>query len=211
MKRGYRNGVFVVAYRKDNDKLLYLLLKRHKIGETIEGNLIDDSLNGYELKITGSSDKAGFPGFEEQTGTTLRRALFRKGDKGLRDRRKGIRLRKTVRGNEISEDTVQININVLKEGSSKFETLLPKKEPAEGEEKPADTQNGTGEGKEAPKETPAAPEEKKEEPAATAPKAKPDEEPKSNPEPEKAEPEEEPKESDKAKEEKANPDEEPTS
>jgi len=30
MKRGYRNGVFVVAYRKDNDKLLYLLLKRHK-------------------------------------------------------------------------------------------------------------------------------------------------------------------------------------
>jgi ribosomal protein S6E (S10) len=42
---------------------------------------------------------------------------------------KGLRLRKTVRGKEISLDTVQINTKVLKEGSKKFEELItPKQE-----------------------------------------------------------------------------------
>lgn len=36
------------------------------------------------------------------------------------DKRKGVRLRKTVRGNEISLDTVQINTIVSKEGKTKF-------------------------------------------------------------------------------------------
>ena len=53
----------------------------------------------------------------------------------MKDTRKGIRLRKTLRGQEISLLTSQINTIVVKEGKKKFEDLLPKKEKTE--EKPA--------------------------------------------------------------------------
>jgi hypothetical protein len=45
---------------------------------------------------------------------------------------KGLRLRKTVRGKEISLDTVQINTKVIKEGAKKFDALFaPAEAPAE--------------------------------------------------------------------------------
>ena len=108
-----------------------------KIGEKISGKDVDDSLDGYELEIMGTSDKAGFPGLQRLDGPGLRRELLTygigmkkkpKGEKKKSSKPKGLRLRKTVRGNEISLDTVQINTKVLKEGSRKFEDLLPKKE-----------------------------------------------------------------------------------
>ena len=46
---------------------------------------------------------------------------------------KGLRLRKTVRGNEISLDTVQINTKVLKEGKKKFDALFEAPAAPEGE------------------------------------------------------------------------------
>lgn len=47
---------------------------------------------------------------------------------------KGLRLKKTLRGNTISPDTIQVNTIVKKEGSTKFEELLPKKEKPEVKE-----------------------------------------------------------------------------
>ena len=47
--------------------------------------------------------------------------------KGVRKRvpqSKGLRLRKTVRGKTISEKTIQVNINVLKQGSQPLEKIL---------------------------------------------------------------------------------------
>ena len=109
------------------------------IGEKIAGEEFSADLSGYELEITGTSDKAGFPGFVNQTGSTLKRVLLGYGKgmwkmpKGLRKkttirRPKGLRLRKTVRGKEVSADTVQINTKVIKEGSKKFHDLFPAKE-----------------------------------------------------------------------------------
>ncbi len=116
-----------------------------KIGETIRGNEIGAELAGYELEITGTSDKAGFPGKKDIEGPELRKSLLTKGfgmkkkPKGERKKTKkaskGLRLKKTLRGNTISPDTIQINIKVKKEGEKKFETLVPKKETAE---KPAE-------------------------------------------------------------------------
>ena len=109
------------------------------IGQKISGEEFSADLTGYELEITGTSDKAGFPGFVEHQGPALKKVLLKYGKgmwkmpKGLRKkttirRPKGLRLRKTVRGKEISADTVQINTKVVKEGSKKFVDLLPKKE-----------------------------------------------------------------------------------
>ena len=109
-------------FESENEELVGAL-----IGSTIKGNLISAHLEGYELKITGTSDKAGFPGLTEIKGPALKRVILKKGI-GMKDNREGMRMRKTIRGNEISADTVQINTTVVKEGAKKFDTLVPVKE-----------------------------------------------------------------------------------
>jgi len=103
-----------------------------KIGERIDGNEIAEDLKGYELEIRGTSDISGFPGKKEVEGSTLKRVLLTKGF-GMKNNIKGLRKKKTVRGNTISKDTIQINTIIKKEGSKKFEELLPKKEEAKEE------------------------------------------------------------------------------
>ena len=107
------------------------------IGDKVNGSEISADLEGYEVEITGTSDKAGFAGFSEINGPNLKGVLIgygkgmHKKPKGLKKvnrRPNGLRLRKTVRGKEISLDTVQINMKVLKEGSKKFESLFEKVE-----------------------------------------------------------------------------------
>lgn len=134
-------------YEIDNENLVDKI-----IGDTIPGKEIAEELEGYELEITGTSDKAGFPGFKEVQGPRLKKLLLTYG-KGMHKRTKkegkkkisnptpkGLRLRKTVRGNTISLDTVQINTKVAKEGKTKFDDLFkpaeePKQEtPAENKE-----------------------------------------------------------------------------
>ena len=46
-----------------------------KIGDKIDGKLISDDLEGYEVEITGTSDKAGFMGREEISGIGLKRVF----------------------------------------------------------------------------------------------------------------------------------------
>ena len=109
----------------DNEALI-----RMKIGDKLEGEMISQELAGYELIITGTSDVAGFPGIKGHVGPQLRRVLLTKNDKGMNQTRpQGLRLKKSIRGEEISEKTVQINTIVHKHGHKKFEELLPKKEP----------------------------------------------------------------------------------
>lgn len=134
-------------YEIDNENLVDKI-----IGDTIPGKEIAEELEGYELEITGTSDKAGFPGFKEVQGPRLKKLLLTYG-KGMHKRTKkegkkkisnptpkGLRLRKTVRGNAISLDTVQINTKVSKQGKTKFDDLFkpaeePKQEtPAENKE-----------------------------------------------------------------------------
>ena len=104
------------------------------IGEAINGKDISADLEGYELLIKGTSDISGFPGKQGLEGAGYHRELLTKGF-GMKDARKGMRLRKTLRGQEISLKTSQINTIVVKEGKKKFEDLLPKKEVKEEEGK----------------------------------------------------------------------------
>jgi len=107
----------------DNESLI-----RMKIGDKINGDLISADFDGYELEITGTSDIAGFPGIKGEVGEQLRKLLLTKNDKGMNQTRPGgLRLKKTVRGEEIGEKTVQINIKVLKEGKKKFDEICPAK------------------------------------------------------------------------------------
>jgi small subunit ribosomal protein S6e len=102
-----------------------------KIGETLEGKELGTDFNGYELVITGTSDISGIPGSKGLEGSTYHRKLLTFGF-GMKNKEKGLRLRKTLRGEEISIKTIQINTIVKKEGHKKFSELSKK------EEKPAE-------------------------------------------------------------------------
>jgi len=101
-----------------------------KIGETVSGDLI--GLAGYELKITGGSDKDGFPMRPDIHGAVRKRVLLQS-PPGFKPKRQGERRRKIVRGNVISDEIVQINCVITKKGKKPLEELLTVKE-TEGEE-----------------------------------------------------------------------------
>ena len=105
----------------------------YSIGDKIKGEEFSEDLTGYEIEITGTSDKAGFTGMANIDGPNLHKVLLGYGKgmkmkpKGLtkkNSRPNGLRLRKTVRGKEISLFTIQINTKVLTEGLKKFDALF---------------------------------------------------------------------------------------
>ncbi|MBS7604891.1 MAG: 30S ribosomal protein S6e [Candidatus Bathyarchaeia archaeon] len=81
-----------------------------KIGDTIDGVVI--GMPGVKLLITGGSDKDGFPMRPDVHGGVKTRVLL-SGGPGFKPKDKGERRRKTVRGNMITEDTMQINVKII--------------------------------------------------------------------------------------------------
>ena len=81
-----------------------------KIGDTIDGSVV--GMPGYVLKITGGTDRDGFPMRPDVHGGVKVRLLL-SGPPGFRPRKKGERRRKTVRGNTITEDIVQVNTVII--------------------------------------------------------------------------------------------------
>lgn len=106
-----------------------------KIGEEIDGSDVSDTLSGYTVKITGGSDGSGFPHKPGLQGSEMKRIILskgwgmhkrpRKGGKKIRQMPDGLRLRKTVRGQQISEKTIQINAIVTKHGSKSMQEIFP--------------------------------------------------------------------------------------
>ncbi len=107
-------GKSITRELKDNDAnpLVGLLI----------GQETDASLVGLEgkIKITGGSDKSGIPMRSDLLSSTRKRILIPKGI-GLRQTEKGLRKRKLLRGNTISEEIYQIN--------SKFDGEIKVEEP----------------------------------------------------------------------------------
>ncbi len=97
-----------------------------QIGDVINGTLVDLPPD-YELKITGGSDKDGFPMRPDLPGTGRKRILL-SGGVGYRPKEKGVRKKKMVRGKVISKDIVQINVKVVKHGKIPLEKFFKKKE-----------------------------------------------------------------------------------
>ncbi|MFH1971954.1 MAG: 30S ribosomal protein S6e [archaeon] len=100
-----------------------------KLGETLKGEFL--GLEGYELTISGGSDSTGFPLRKDIEGTARKKGLFRKGVGMRKVTRKGIRRRKTVCGNTITEKTTQINLKVTKFGTKSLDEIFKKEEPKE--------------------------------------------------------------------------------
>ncbi len=81
-----------------------------KIGETVEGAMVD--LPAYKLQIRGGSDKDGVP-MRPNVHGGVRRNVVLGGGAGFNPQNKGERKRKTVRGNVITDEIVQINMKII--------------------------------------------------------------------------------------------------
>ena len=92
-----------------------------KIGDEVDGIFI--SLPGYKLNITGGTDKDGFAMKKDLPGMGRRRLLLSEG-KGFKPKEYGMRKKKSIRGNTINQDIVQINMKVAKEGSKPIDSLI---------------------------------------------------------------------------------------
>ena len=95
-----------------------------RIGEAFSGDFL--GLDGYELQITGGSDKDGFPMRKDIEGVMRKRFITTKGI-GFRDDKEGLRKRRMLRGNSIGEDISQVNCKVVKQGAKTLEELMPRK------------------------------------------------------------------------------------
>jgi len=92
-----------------------------KINDEVDGRFV--GLPGYRLLITGGSDKDGFPMRGDLSGPVRRRLLLSRGI-GVRPKKKGIRKKKMIRGNQISPDIVQINMKVKQMGPKPIPDLI---------------------------------------------------------------------------------------
>ena len=101
----------------DNTKQLNGL----KIGEEFDGQIV--GLDGYTLKITGGSDKNGFAMKKDVDGPRRIKSLLT-GGVGYKPKGDGVKRRKTVRGNTIADDIVQINTVVTEAGSKSIAEIL---------------------------------------------------------------------------------------
>jgi len=94
-----------------------------KLGEVIDGAAI--KLSGYKLKITGGSDKDGFPMRPNIHGGVRVGAILSEGV-GFHSTNKGERKRKTLRGNVITDAIVQINMKILEQPKKSKKVEKPK-------------------------------------------------------------------------------------
>src|SRR3990170_1141553 len=118
-----------------------------RLGETIDGSVV--GMSGLKLQIRGGSDKDGFPMGPSIHGGVRISVVLSKGV-GFHPEREGERQRKTMRGNVITEEIVQVNMKVLekpkkaekpkREKKAKTEAVEEKKE-AETESKPEEGQS----------------------------------------------------------------------
>ncbi len=104
-----------------------------KLGEVIAGAAV--KLSGYKLKITGGSDKDGFPMRPNIHGGVRIGAIISEGV-GFHPSRPGERKRKTLRGNVITDAIVQINMKIVEQPKKSKKAEKPKEEEAKVENAP---------------------------------------------------------------------------
>jgi small subunit ribosomal protein S6e len=119
------------AYQKELDQGASGLIGK-KIGDKLSGNHL--GLTGYELEVTGGSDKEGFPMRKDVEGPGRKKILLSH-PPGFHPVSKGRRKRKSIRGNTISPSISQINIKIITYGAKSVEeTFGAKKESKEEKE-----------------------------------------------------------------------------
>jgi len=94
-----------------------------RMNQEVIGDVLGDEFKGYIFKISGGNDKQGFP-MKQGVMTAKRvRLLLKKGSSCYRQRRKGERKRKSVRGCIVSSDIQVLNLVIVRKGEGELPGL----------------------------------------------------------------------------------------
>src|SRR3989344_1376641 len=108
------------TYQKDLPSNEAEFFHNKKIGDNIDGNQI--GLAGYQLEITGGSDKCGFPmrkGVQQDRKKLMAGAGVGFSEKDRNGNKQvGLLRRRTICGERINTEIRQVNMKVLKEGEA---------------------------------------------------------------------------------------------
>jgi small subunit ribosomal protein S6e len=103
-----------------------------KIGEIMDGAIVD--MAATKVQIRGGSDKDGVPMRPDVHGG-VRRKVVLSGGVGFKPTKEGMRKRKAVRGNVITDEIVQLNLKIVDQPAK------PKEAKAEEAKQQAPTAN----------------------------------------------------------------------
>jgi small subunit ribosomal protein S6e len=99
-----------------------------RIGEVMDGAAVD--LPAHKIQIRGGSDKDGFP-MRPSVHGGVRRSIVLSGGVGFNPTNEGMRRRKTIRGNVITDEIVQINAKIVEKPKQTKEAKKPKEKKEE--------------------------------------------------------------------------------
>jgi len=97
-----------------------------RIGDEIDAGVL--GYDGYKIRISGASDRNGTPA-RKSLPIAGRRKVLMSGGVGFHPRMDGERRRKMVRGAEITQDFVQINVVVATTGAKSLADYFAPAEP----------------------------------------------------------------------------------
>ncbi len=103
-----------------------------KIGEIMDGAVVD--MAATKVQIRGGSDKDGVPMRPDVHGG-VRRKVVLSGGVGFKPTKDGMRKRKAVRGNVVTDEIVQLNLKIVDQPAK------PKEAKAAEAKQPAPTAN----------------------------------------------------------------------
>merc|ERR1719382_2051021 len=112
----------------DDDKKLLPFFDKRMAAE-VAGDSLGDEFKGYVFRISGGNDKQGFPMKQGILLNHRTRLLFKKGMSCYRERRKGCRKRKSVRGCIVGPDLAVLGLVIVKKGPEDIPGLTDDNKP----------------------------------------------------------------------------------
>ncbi|CAJ1433807.1 unnamed protein product [Effrenium voratum] len=112
----------------DDDKMLYPLFDK-RMAQEVAGDSLGEEFKGYVFRIGGGNDKQGFPMKQGVLCNHRVRLLFKKGMSCYRERRKGMRKRKSVRGCIVGPDLAVVHLVMTKKGEADIPGLTDDQKP----------------------------------------------------------------------------------
>jgi len=109
----------------DDEKKIRALYDK-RMSQEVNGEDLGDQFKGYVFKIAGGNDKQGFPMKQGVLTNTRVRLLLGEGSTCYRQRRKGERKRKSIRGCIVGADISVVHLVVVKKGDEEIEGLTDK-------------------------------------------------------------------------------------
>merc|ERR1719231_1495320 len=100
-----------------------------RMAAEVPGDSLGDEFKGYVFRVSGGNDKQGFPMKQGILKNSRVRLLFKKGMSTFRERRKGCRKRKSVRGCIVGPDLAILCLVVVKKGPEEIPGLIDDNKP----------------------------------------------------------------------------------